>query len=296
MRGSHQSMDSISSNRGIIPAGAGLTYLFRGKIICPGDHPRGCGAHCGCTATARRSSGSSPRVRGSPQGDGTERPAHGIIPAGAGLTLLSLLRPAHLWDHPRGCGAHQLLYSSAARRLGSSPRVRGSRSCDRHRFPERGIIPAGAGLTQARASRRASGEDHPRGCGAHMPRRFASRLTSGSSPRVRGSLIIRHFDVVPFGIIPAGAGLTRRGASAKSRPRDHPRGCGAHCQRMTMQDSTEGSSPRVRGSRAGQMHWHRAPGIIPAGAGLTLFTYVRAFCLRDHPRGCGAHTASAQCL
>ena len=52
---------------------------------------------------------------------------------------------------------------------------------------------------------------------------------------------------------------------------------------------TAGSSPRVRGSPEAGYHAHRADGIIPAGAGLTM-GYGRPWCgRRDHPRGCGAH-------
>ena len=52
----------------------------------------------------------------------------GIIPAGAGLTILSKERNILNKDHPRGCGAHIV-----------------NMSCE---TMEQGIIPAGAGLTK----------------------------------------------------------------------------------------------------------------------------------------------------
>ena len=134
----------------------------------------------------------------------------GIIPAGAGLTKCQKVYDAECGDHPRGCGAHSLRRVRKNEREGSSPRVRGSpgRECLRCRYG--GIIPAGAGLTHARIPSRSLSRDHPRGCGAHDV--FVSHLcfVEGSSPRVRGSLRDEPIDMMGYGIIPAGAGLTHR--------------------------------------------------------------------------------------
>ena len=91
--------------------------------------------------------GSSPRVRGSQDYSLDTIENAGIIPAGAGLT--DMLYAFHLdsRDHPRGCGAHLISRSATAAILGSSPRVRGSPTLYKARMRTRGIIPAGAGLT-----------------------------------------------------------------------------------------------------------------------------------------------------
>ena len=91
---------------GIIPAGAGLTPLSRITRMGGGDHPRGCGAHCGFTCFALSSTGSSPRVRGSPAMVAAPLVGAGIIPAGAGLTVENGAVSSNGRDHPRGCGAH----------------------------------------------------------------------------------------------------------------------------------------------------------------------------------------------
>ena len=93
---------------GIIPAGAGLTSIETRTDADGRDHPRGCGAHAAFTAAINSFSGSSPRVRGSRCMYLTASRAHGIIPAGAGLTLPSSWSDVDDWDHPRGCGAHCL--------------------------------------------------------------------------------------------------------------------------------------------------------------------------------------------
>ena len=114
----------------------------------------------------------------------------------------------------------------------------------------------------------------------------------GSSPRVRGSRLSWEGNNTKQGIIPAGAGLTFTPPRCATGPGDHPRGCGAHDHPLSHVPCRGGSSPRVRGS-----HWyaekHPSPiGIIPAGAGLT-HCYRHVHCrIRDHPRGCGAHSFS----
>ena len=65
--------------------------------------------------------------------------------------------------------------------------------------------------------------------------------------------------------------------------RDHPRGCGAHLLPQRRQLYCRGS-PR---GRCGPV---TLPGIIPAGAGLTLSSIAATDSTRDHPRGCGAHS------
>ena len=109
-----------------------------------------------------------------------ERLDVGIIPAHAGLTASSSARPTKQRDHPRACGAHlELLHKSVDWR-GSSPRMRGSLSCDTHGFPDRGIIPSHAGLTTKSKQEIVL-------CGAHGTDLIKRYTVSGSSPRMRGS-------------------------------------------------------------------------------------------------------------
>ena len=91
----------------------------------------------------------------------------------------------------------------------------------------------------------------------------------GSSPRVRGSLLLEPQLVLLHGIIPAGAGLTGVFGLPSKADRDHPRGCGAHEMQKAKETGNPGSSPRVRGSPQQDINLVRRTGIIPAGAGLT---------------------------
>ena len=91
--------------------------------------------------------GSSPRVRGSLEDITEDVKQHGIIPAGAGLTLAPTICRSFDRDHPRGCGAHHSQWKPPTLSEGSSPRVRGSLQAYQAIEDEFGIIPAGAGLT-----------------------------------------------------------------------------------------------------------------------------------------------------
>ena len=213
--------------------------------------------------------GSSPRMRGSPDVLLAQFQCVGIIPAHAGLTSFLSFASSRAWDHPRACGAHR---SSQARRVaaaGSSPRMRGSLADAVLRVDELGIIPAHAGLTKRTWKDWLDGRDHPRACGAHAGVRAVHRVVWGSSPRMRGSLLL----IPPYreehGIIPAHAGLTKVLHSFRPELWDHPRACGAHFLPALLIYLTQGSSPRMRGSPCRQMPTSCLHGIIPAHAGLT---------------------------
>ena len=93
--------------------------------------------------------------------------------------------------------------------FGSSPRVRGTRHI---RIPATEIlrfIPAGAGNT-ARESKIGRAElVHPRGCGEHTVQISLAGPSTGSSPRVRGTLPTGADPADPMRFIPAGAGNTQ---------------------------------------------------------------------------------------
>ena len=132
--------------------------------------------------------------------------------------------------------------------------------------------------------------DHPRSCGAHPPAAINITGNSGSSPRMRGSLVALIRRRFCTGIISAHAGLTAVPCACRRLHKDHPRACGAHIPlRIAIRDIA-GSSPRMRGSHLQGLFTIRHVGIIPAHAGLTPFTESDLPKLRDHPRVCGAHS------
>ena len=173
MRGSHTTLFSPKTCKGIIPAHAGLTEGTGYYRDLQWDHPRACGAHRPTLSTMRAISGSSPRMRGSPLTRYIFASSRGIIPAHAGLTHRVRRDGGPRRDHPRACGAHYRFNPVRAVRRGSSPRMRGSLSAISMQYNADGIIPAHAGLTKNDKSSYLYSRDHPRACGAHS---MASRM------------------------------------------------------------------------------------------------------------------------
>ena len=309
MRGSLGGIFDDAQPLGIIPAHAGLTAIRRAGQPERRDHPRACGAHVFNSPADIGGWGSSPRMRGSLSELSKWRMVRRIIPAHAGLTPRRSRGRRRIGDHPRACGAHHVAHSFYLIWMGSSPRMRGSLSVQlaggivagssprmrgsptkrRRSMRPMGIIPAHAGLTRPRSWMIACLRDHPRACGAHFQHLPQSRHVIGSSPRMRGSQLVKESAHKYDGIIPAHAGLT----SNRHRPAcwiwDHPRACGAHFSLACTRHRMVGSSPRMRGSPSRGCTREQFSGIIPAHAGLTVTATRLHASMRDHPRACGAH-------
>ena len=93
---------------------------------------------------------------------------------------------------------------------------------------EERIIPADAGSTARVMIRSYATKDHPRGCGEHTVIVMMDGVIAGSSPRMRGALVITVCFWISAGIIPADAGSTVRRPGVGDDIEDHPRGCGEH--------------------------------------------------------------------
>ena len=111
----------------------------------------------------------------------------------------------------------------------------------------------------------------------------------GSSPQVRGARGRPATQPHTVGIIPAGAGSTRRAGARSNAWRDHPRRCGEHVRSGHDSSSTAGSSPQVRGAPRVAELAQEVRGIIPAGAGSTCRVASSPSGSKDHPRRCGEH-------
>ncbi len=153
MRGTHVAGAEGVEQSGIIPAYAGNTANPRRFSTCGRDHPRVCGEHDGADRTLSVSTGSSPRMRGTPAVGAADGGFDGIIPAYAGNT--KDLWPSYRGcrDHPRVCGEHKIGKEPMLFDTGSSPRMRGTLSCQVPHGASAGIIPAYAGNTSTPRAR-----------------------------------------------------------------------------------------------------------------------------------------------
>ena len=151
-------------------------------------------------------------------------------------------------DHPRVCGEHARAYSIRAKKLGSSPRMRGTPIGALSACGSGGIIPAYAGNTRRQGSACRNNWDHPRVCGEHHHRINLCSFCLGSSPRMRGTHPAHRTKERRRGIIPAYAGNTAPLILRLPLIRDHPRVCGEHFSTPRLSFRREGSSPRMRGT------------------------------------------------
>ena len=170
MRGTlhHAKRDRVGE--GIIPADAGNTCQASSQWgTCP-NHPRGCGEHLLKQKGKYKMKGSSPRMRGTQDGEMCACKRLGIIPADAGNTTRPLKYLNTSRDHPRGCGEHSRRSLTHRRVRGSSPRMRGTLGHIVEIIHQFGIIPADAGNTVRVSHPYPPAWDHPRGCGEHLNR------------------------------------------------------------------------------------------------------------------------------
>ena len=194
------------------------------------DHPRACGEHCDHIQTRAF--------------------LLGIIPAHAGNTSSLAWPRASSRDHPRACGEHFDGDTGVFRFRGSSPRMRGTQDALAENKNIVRIIPAHAGNTRRPSSPTSGAGDHPRACGEHPFRGLSQAFLTGSSPRMRGTLIDRITHVSNLGIIPAHAGNTGVAMADTDTIEDHPRACGEHHRHAQPDFGTAGSSPRMRGTHS----------------------------------------------
>ena len=171
--------------------------------------------------------------------------------------------------HPRVGGEHDCMLEDYATTIGSSPRGRGTQARFGLEPAVVRFIPAWAGNTRHLAKRIVSISVHPRVGGEHLPLLKGRQWSSGSSPRGRGTPVFEMLIEASNRFIPAWAGNTRSSAARPLSWPVHPRVGGEHADAYTALTNSGGSSPRGRGTRAGEPAHRRACRFIPAWAGNT---------------------------
>ena len=189
-----------------IPACAGNRIAAYIEDVRHTVHPRVCGEQSTRLGKAPKRDGSSPRVRGTENVDGSKFRMLRFIPACAGnrpqTASPSRLSPVH----PRVCG-EQDCYSERNNQIdGSSPRVRGTAERPTQLGLYGRFIPACAGNSGVSRYPVAPPPVHPRVCGEQQAKSGISPYTLGSSPRVRGTESHQQRSLAIWRFIPACAG------------------------------------------------------------------------------------------
>ena len=173
-----------------------------------------------------RSRGSSPRVRGTGASQHVDRRCLRFIPACAGNRSSQYVSMMSIAVHPRVCGEQAKSPAHYYQALGSSPRVRGTGDCGRGRGGRVRFIPACAGNSIGRDCHLGWSPVHPRVCGEQPRLALFGDASSGSSPRVRGTVEREVNRARSQRFIPACAGNSVVVGGQCDRGAVHPRVCG----------------------------------------------------------------------
>ena len=253
-----------------IPTRAGNTSrASRTPTVCP-VHPHASGEHAAAWPSLGLQTGSSPRERGTPRVRQVSRFCQRFIPTRAGNTTGDAMCGAGGSVHPHASGEHARCSVQARSSAGSSPRERGTRAPCRDRPRRTRFIPTRAGNTCNRAACRSGRAVHPHASGEHGCASRHALICSGSSPRERGTPRGSLVTFLDSRFIPTRAGNTLPGSGEYGWRPVHPHASGEHPRRLFQRGDDLGSSPRERGTRAGELRGDQVERFIPTRAGNTM--------------------------
>ena len=153
-------------------------------------HPRACGERSCGSISSHSWNGSSPRVRGTVLHHHGHDDRSRFIPARAGNGPINQFRPSWTPVHPRACGERLKISAGSHDSTGSSPRVRGTAPACLLGHHNVRFIPARAGNGSIAPSTQRATTVHPRACGERADSSCRRRTNHGSSPRVRGTVVL----------------------------------------------------------------------------------------------------------
>ena len=213
-----------------------------------------------------------------------------LIPAHAGKTPTGSGAPSTPRAHPRSRGENVIGQLLSAVGEGSSPLTRGKHHPTHRQWASAGLIPAHAGKTEIRRSRRRGRRAHPRSRGENALASTLAASVGGSSPLTRGKPNDGRGERVEVRLIPAHAGKTGFKAVDDIASGAHPRSRGENHTSRPLSLKPSGSSPLTRGKPWAACTGGRGSGLIPAHAGKTIvFDIVLPFSWA-HPRSRGENS------
>ena len=170
---------------------------------------------------------------------------------------------------------------------GSSPRLRGTGGEGDRQYVQQRFIPAPAGNGSTPPCSPGRFAVHPRACGERSLTLARYFTTTGSSPRLRGTVrqALRAAEQGRF--IPAPAGNGDTPPYRETREAVHPRACGERAVLSGGWGGECGSSPRLRGTGLEVVVAQLVARFIPAPAGNGTPPVNPESPFPVHPRACG---------
>ena len=267
VRGTRSRQERSQRHHRFIPACAGNAWGRWTSTTSRSVHPRVCGERACLDRARERTTGSSPRVRGTPQRTVAAGKVLRFIPACAGNARNDSSSGPNASVHPRVCGERGGRTPVPAAAPGSSPRVRGTPQPHRASAFDARFIPACAGNAESASTATSRPTVHPRVCGERDLTVTLTPQLSGSSPRVRGTPQGKDGRDGVNGFIPACAGNAPEASRCRWPRSVHPRVCGERLDERSAVLQLGGSSPRVRGTRRRPDRFSTGGRFIPACAG-----------------------------
>ena len=169
--------------------------------------------------------------------------------------------------HPHGCGERATDSEMLRHNIGSSPRVWGTHAYQHYWHSQHRFIPTGVGNACASARSSSASAVHPHGCGERNSLEVPTALMSGSSPRVWGTRVGRHFYTLTMRFIPTGVGNAPDAQVPPAKNPVHPHGCGERIGADSFVAGGDGSSPRVWGTLIMPIIKPSTCRFIPTGVG-----------------------------
>ena len=207
-----------------------------------------------------------------------------FIPAAAGNSQGVEKWLILIWVYPRWRGELKLFLIQCGRSDGLSPLARGTRYITRLCSYLKRFIPAGAGNSCCRRTRRALPPVYPRWRGELAATKRCNAFSNGLSPLARGTQLWYGLDPFRVRFIPAGAGNSV-GINAGAVPTTvYPRWRGELRNVWARGLERAGLSPLARGTPASPADVVNRRRFIPAGAGNSYRLIVNVPLLAVYPR------------
>ena len=211
-------------------------------------HPHACGEHGFWPAPTAWSTGSSPRLWGTPNGEPVPCRVYRFIPTPVGNTDARSAADYSQAVHPHACGEHICSNNIRCFISGSSPRLWGTPV---ERFfgslSER-FIPTPVGNTTIPRPWWLIITVHPHACGEHLARTVIVARLPGSSPRLWGTPKVPAIIKTLARFIPTPVGNTSDSWLRITGQSVHPHACGEHRRSAACGPACGGSSPRLWGT------------------------------------------------
>ncbi len=228
MWGTQHSEPPTYAQQRFIPTHVGNTAWGTATISGSPVHPHACGEHHDPKPGSHGTTGSSPRMWGTPLRAEGHRHEGRFIPTHVGNTMTP--SPAHTAPpvHPHACGEHPCGQKGTGMKGGSSPRMWGTRI--------------------GRPAWSLTFTVHPHACGEHRTHRYLTASFIGSSPRMWGTPEAGRRKLEAHRFIPTHVGNTVGDPPTWAWRPVHPHACGEHGVADMGTFIPGGSSPRMWGT------------------------------------------------